>query len=651
MDLGKFLRKLKPAKTKCHLSTLAKISSMKRCLFIVTFFVFICFGVNGFSQEDTTTILRDSVNIALLESFNKTLHEKENQRIADSIKKDELVSQISALKTTDNLKKEELQSQLIEIQTKENKRLSEKKAHIDSLKSKTDGYPVTGLFNDTLFILYSNLGSFSPKERADAVKRRVQDLGNKSNFDENSLKIVEEETTHNIVMGETIIISITETDALWNGINQETLAKNYMQKLSADVINYKEETNYLNLAKKIGLAILVILIIVALVKYISKFFTWTALKIQSQEDRRIKGIQLKNYTLFDAKRQIEVLLLANKVIKWFTIITAIYIALPILFAIFPWTEGFADTLIGYIVNPLKNILTSFWNYLPNLITIIVIVILFKYILRGISFLKDEITKGNLQLTGFYPDWAAPTYQIVRILLIAFTFVLIFPYLPGSDSPIFRGVSVFLGFLFTFGSASSLSNIIAGLILTYMRLFTIGDRVKIGEVTGDVIEKSVLVTRIRTVRNEIISIPNSSVMNSHTINFSSDAPEKGLIIHTSVTIGYDVPWKDIHVALIDAALRTELVLKEPHPFVFQTALEDFYVAYEINAYIREANRQGSIYSELHQNIQDVFNERGIEIMSPHYRAQRDGNTTTIPADYLPPDYKAPGFNVNSKVKGE
>ena len=178
----------------------------------------------------------------------------------------------------------------------------------------------------------------------------------------------------------------------------------------------------------------------------------------------------------------------------------------------------------------------------------------------------------------------------------------------------------------------------------MRLFKLGDRVKIGDVTGDVIEKSMLVTRIRTIKNEIISIPNSTVMSSHTINYSSDAVEKGLIIHTTVTIGYDVPWKDMHQALIDAALRTDLILKDPGPYVLQTGLEDFYVSYQINASVREANKQAIIYSHLHQNIQDVCNERGIEILSPHYRAARDGNMTTIPSSYLSKNYKAPGFNI-------
>ena len=599
---------------------------------ILPIFAIACFAIPGLSQEDTTLVHKDSVNIALLENYSKRLHDIETQRLADSIQKSELEQQLSALKTTDNLKKEELQAQLIAIAEKENLRLSQKKMRIDSLKKVTNGYPVKGFFNDTLFLLYSKLGSFSPKDRAEALNEKLEKLGDDITFDSTSLKIEHAETTYDIVFGPYIIMSVTENDALWNDTSQEQLAMQYRDSINASVLNYKEETNYLNLAKKIGMAILVLVIIIALIKYISRFFDYTAAKIRLQKDKKIKGIEIRNYTLFDAERQINALLLINKVVKWFIILLAIYIALPILFGIFPWTEHFAATLFGYILNPLKNILLSFWNYLPDLVTIIVIIFVFRYILKGIKFLKDEVAVGNLVLTGFYRDWAEPTYQIVRILLIAFTLVVIWPYLPGSDSPVFQGVSVFLGFLFTFGSAGSLSNVIAGLVLTYMRLFTIGDYVKIGEVSGDVIEKSGLVTRVRTPRNEIISIPNSTVMNSHTVNYSTAALEKGLIVHVPVTFGYETPWKVVHEGLIEAALRTERVLKQPRPFVLQTGLEDFYVSYEIHAFVREANLQGLIYSDLRQNIQDVFNELGIELMSPHYRTHRDGSASTIPPEY-------------------
>lgn len=615
-------------------------------MLVISFFTLL-FSAMSFAQDDAKNKKNDSVNTSLIQTFNKKLSLIEGQRITDSIKRVALEQQLLSLKTTDNLKKDELQKQLQVLNEKESLRLAEKKAQIDAMRLTAKGYPVTGFFKDTLFNVYSKLGSFSAKDRADAISIRIKKLSDYYSFKADSLKITESETTVDLVYGENIIISVSENDALWNNSTKEALAKKYKILIGNVVTNYRNETSLSTLAKEIGLAMLVLVIMGALIAYVRKLFLWTANKIKDQEGKRIHGIKIRNFTLFDANQQVNALLNVNTILKWVFILLLVYIALPILFGIFPWTKDFAGTLFGYILNPLKKIIIGFWNYLPNLITILVIIFVFRYVLKGIRFLKDEIEKGNLELSGFYPDWANPTYQIIRVIVFAFMVVVIFPYLPGSDSPVFQGVSVFLGFLFTFGSAGSLSNIIAGLILTYMRLFKIGDRVKIGDVVGDVIEKSLLVTRIRTIKNEIISIPNSTVMGSHTINYSSDAPEKGLIIHSTITIGYDVPWKDMHQALIDAASKTDLVLQEPKPFVLQTSLDDFYVSYEINAYIKEPNKQAVIYSMLHQNIQDICNERGIEIMSPHYRAARDGNTSTIPANYLGKEYKAPSFNVNFK----
>lgn len=271
----------------------------------------------------------------------------------------------------------------------------------------------------------------------------------------------------------------------------------------------------------------------------------------------------------------------------------------------------------------------------------------KYFIRVVKYFFKEIESGKLSISGFHSDWAKPTYNIVRFLLYAFMFVLIFPYLPGSDSEIFKGVSVFIGILFSLGSTSAIANMVSGLVITYMRPFKIGDRIKIADVTGDVIEKTLLVTRLKTPKNEIITIPNSSVLTGNTINYTIQAEDTGLIIYSTVTIGYDVPWKLMHEVLLEAAFRTEYLLEDPKPFVLQTSLDDFYVSYQINAYTKEASKQASIYSNLHQNIQDVCNEKGVEILSPHYRAARDGNMSTIPANYLPKDYNSPSFNFNVK----
>ncbi len=618
---------------------------------LVMFLAQTAFTQTDSTQIDTDSLNNDSLNAALLEEFNDKLAQIEQQRRQDSLERVELEAQLNALKTTDNLKKEELEQKLRDLEQKETQRLAEKKAQIDSLKQSVFGFPVLGFFHDTLFVIYNRLGSFSAKERAAAISNRIEYLGNVIRFHTDSLQIVEEENSYNINFHNDVIVSISENDALWNNATISELANDYKQIIGNEVMRYQSETSISKLAKKIALAILVILFTWVLIRYTNKLFNLMDLKIREQENLLLKGFKIKTYTLLDAKRQVNALSSINNTIKWFAIILIIYIALSTLFGIFPQTENLADTLFGYVLNPLKKILHAFWNYLPNLITIVVIMVVFRYVLKGFRFLKIEIEREKLNIPGFYPDWANPTYQIIRVLSLAFLIVVIFPYLPGHDSPVFQGVSVFLGFLLTFGSASSLSNIVSGLVLTYMRIFKIGDRVKIGEVMGDVVEKSLLVTRIRTIKNEIISIPNSTVMNSHSINYSSDAPEKGLIIHTTVTIGYDVPWKSMQEALIEAAARTEFILKDPKPFVLQTSLEDFYVAYQINAYTREANRQATIYSELHRHILDVCNEKGIEILSPHYRATRDGNMTTIPADYLPKDYKMPGFNVFVKKDSE
>lgn len=238
----------------------------------------------------------------------------------------------------------------------------------------------------------------------------------------------------------------------------------------------------------------------------------------------------------------------------------------------------------------------------------------------------------------------PTYRIVRVLIVAFTIVVAFPYLPGSKSPAFQGISIFFGLLLSLGSSSAIANVVAGTVLTYTRAFQLGDRVKIGDTTGDIIEKTLLVTRVRTIKNVDIAIPNGMVLGSHILNFSSAAKQEGLILHTSVTIGYDAPWRKIHELLIAAAGATTNVLPQPKPFVLQTALDDFYVSYEINAFTDQPNRMAQTYSELHQNIQDKFYEAGVEILSPHYFGVREGNHVAIPAEYVPQHYVAPAFRI-------
>jgi small-conductance mechanosensitive channel len=234
-------------------------------------------------------------------------------------------------------------------------------------------------------------------------------------------------------------------------------------------------------------------------------------------------------------------------------------------------------------------------------------------------------------------------------VFALVLVIIFPYLPGAKSPAFQGISIFAGILLSIGSSSAVANVIAGAILTYMRALSVGDWVKIGDVVGEVEEKSLLVTRILTQKQETITIPNATVMNGSVMNFTREAKITGVIFHTTVTIGYDAPWRKVHELLLKAALDTKDVLHEPAPFVLQNALNDFYVAYELNAYTGVPRNMQFIYSDLHQNIQDRFNAAGVEICSPHFSALRDGNTVAMPPNYTSQDHASRAFRVDVETR--
>jgi small-conductance mechanosensitive channel len=351
--------------------------------------------------------------------------------------------------------------------------------------------------------------------------------------------------------------------------------------------------------------------------------------------------------LLPADRIVEILVGLGRFLYVAALVALFYVYLPIVFSFFPWTRGFAEVLFGYVFAPLAAIARAVIGYLPSLFFLLVTFVCVRYFLKVVRIVFQEVRRGRIAFPGFYPEWSEPTYKIVRFFIWAFALVVMFPYLPGSDSPAFKGVSVFLGVLFSLGSSSAIANAVAGVILTYMRPFTAGDRVKIADTVGEVIEKTLLVTRVRTVKNVDVTIPNALTLNSHIVNYSSSAAEHGLVLNTTVTIGYDVPWKKVHELLVAAAKATENVLADPAPFVLQTALGDFSVSYELNAYTDKPSLMVRVYSDLHQNIQDKFNAAGVEIMSPAFTAVRDGNATTVPEENRPKGYQAPRFRLFSK----
>ncbi|QNR85323.1 mechanosensitive ion channel [Pedobacter riviphilus] len=603
---------------------------------------------NCIARQDSANKKTDSVAIKKLENDLDRVNQLSAERLSDSLKRSELERRVSILGVADKSQRESLMAELTSLKKRDSVHLSSQQHQIDSLRSIIKGIPVV-FHSDTLYYIYAKLGSFSASDRARAVAERLERIGDAPGYSADSLKISPAEQSTDLLYGSSLLLSITDQDALWAKKDRNSYTAYIKKKISAALEQYRKDNSWRVILEEILLTLLVITVVIALIYLINKLFKKLSGKIISSDGRLKEGIRIKNYELLDAAHQQNAIAIILKIIRYAVILVVIYLAFPVLFGIFPFTRDLSVNLLSYILSPLKKIGISVWHYIPDLMTILVLLVVFRYVIRLVRFIKTEIERGKLTIPGFYKDWANPTYQIIRVLILAFMLIVIFPYLPGSDSGVFKGVSVFMGVLFTFGSAGALGNVVAGLVLTYMRAFRIGDRVKIGEVTGDITEKTLLVTRVRTIQNEIVSIPNSTVMNNHTINFSIEAAEKGLIVNTTVTIGYDVPWRQVHQLLIDAALATELIEAEPKPYVLQTSLDDYYVSYRLNAFTKSANKQAVIYSGLHANIQDQFNEAGVEIMSPHYKALRDGNATTIPQDYLPADYQAPAFRTENKVQ--
>ena len=369
-------------------------------------------------------------------------------------------------------------------------------------------------------------------------------------------------------------------------------------------------------------------------------------KLESWRGTKIPPIRVQSFELISADRLTDTLKWAVQKTKILVYLILLYIFIPVFFSYFPRTRYYVLGYLDYFIAPFRAIFQGILDFIPNLVFIAITIYVVRYVLRLLRLFFSEIENGRITFKGFHKDWAAPTFKLSKFLLIVFTIVLISPYMPGFGSPAFQGISIFFGILLSLGSTAAIANIVAGAALTYMRPFKVGDRVKIADTVGDVVEKTLLITRVQTIKNVEVTIPNSMVLGSHMINFSVLAQESKLIIHTSVTIGYDVPWRQVHELLIGAAKDTKGVVQEPPPFVLQTALNDFSVAYELNAYTADAQHLMGIQSELHQNIQDRFNEAGVEIMSPTYAALRDGNQVTIPNDYLPKTYEAQGFKIAS-----
>ncbi len=486
---------------------------------------------------------------------------------------------------------------------------------------------------DTLFRLYAALGPFSAEARAAAVEDRLPQLVH-AIAEGDSVVVTDRLTESEVSVRDRLVMTVLDADAGPVGESRASLARTYADRLQVALHAAAERTSVRALILAISFALIATSVLTALLWLLQFGFPRLRRRIEALPRGRLRGIRIQQFELMSARRLSALLVSGARAVRILLTLLLLYFYVPLVLSFFPWTAGLSRAIIGYAVRPFVAAWTGFLAYLPNLFYLAAGVIIVRYVLALLRLLFGAVSTGAITLRNFYAEWADPTYKIVRVLVLAFAATVLYPYLPGANSDAFKGVSIFLGIFLSLGSSTAIGNMVAGVVLTYTRAFQLGDRVKIGETVGDVVEKTLLVTRVRTIKNVAVTIPNGTVLSNQVVNYSTLAASHRLILHTSVTIGYSAPWRRVHELLLDAARRTDHVTAAPEPFVLQTELDDFYVRYEVNAYTDRPDLMAVISSELHRNIQETFNAGGVEITSPHYRALRDGNEVTIPKVQAP-----------------
>lgn len=512
--------------------------------------------------------------------------------------------------------------------------------------NQVDGYPVV-LDANTLFLVKQGIpGVASAEERAKIINNRLIQVANNDAIAPNAIRVEEVGSESVILAGDTLLFTVRDIDRLADLSRPATAARN-VQIVQSAVTQYRHDHSIQKTTEGILFAVLSTTALIGFLVLLQWLISRLLTRIRAARRANVLDFRIQNFQIFGSDATSYLLSGCVRLLRLVLVIGAFYLYIPFVLSQFPATQAIGKSIFKDIAYRVNQSVTAGVQYLPNLVVIIIIAIFTHYVIQFAKLVITELGRGDAY-TWFYPEWIRPTQRLVTMLIVAIACIVAAPYLPGFNSPAFQGISLFLGALFTLGSSSAVANAIAGIILIYTRAFQNGDVIRIGETIGEVLEKSLFVTRLLTFKKEVITIPNASVLNSNVVNFNAVSRESKthLVLHTTITLGYDLSWRKVHEVLIEAAKATLGIVSDPYPFVLQTALNDYNVSYELNAYCDRPELMPAIYSELHQNIQDYCNQAGIEILSPAYSSIRDGNHSTIPSDYLPADYTPPTFQIQT-----
>ena len=487
---------------------------------------------------------------------------------------------------------------------------------IEKLRNKMRGRPIV-FEKDTLYYLYTSYRPYDIDTRVKYVEEKLKELYNDPYFVADSIKIKPAGDYLSVMYNDKTITGVSMVDALWENSSQTELAQRYANIIKNTIVKYKEQNSLKSVLIRLAELLLVLFITFILVWAINRLFDFLKKITLNSEHRFLTSIRIRNYDFIKkpgiVKALVKILAILRIVFLLFLLITII----PLIFDIFSSTQYLSKIIVQWISEPIKNVGIAIIGYLPHLFYIVIIAVITRYVLKILRFFALEIERGILKIKGFHPEWAHTTYVLARMMLWVLALVIMFPHLPGSDSDAFKGISIFLGVLISLGSSSAISNAIAGIVISYMRPFQVGDWIKSGEIIGAVIEKNALVTRLKTINNEDITIPNSAILSGATMNFTSIGKEIGLALNVQVKVRYDYSDNLVEELLIEAALKTNGISPKPHPYIFQISLSELNAVYELNAYTFHPENMYFIKSDLTKNIQSTFRQANIEIFSTQY----------------------------------
>jgi small-conductance mechanosensitive channel len=463
------------------------------------------------------------------------------------------------------------------------------------------------------------VSAFPADQRAQLVAARIKAVAKDRNFDPQNLRLEDVQFSTQIMAGRLAVLSVFDADARLEEVGRQNLARADLLRIQGAIESYRQERQPKVLIEHAALALASALALFVFLFVGLKLVRRGLVELEHRYKHRIRELGIQGLKVLPAERLWLAAIAALKFLAAAAGVVATYATLAYILSLFPWTRELSNNLSGFVLNPLNTIINKFVATIPDLIFLLVLGVITYYLLKFIRLIFVSIETEKITISSFDPTWARPTYRLVRGFVIAFAVVVAFPYIPGSSTQAFKGVSLFIGLVFSLGSTSLIGNLISGYSLTYRRAFRTGDRVKIGNYVGNVHDSKLLVTYLHTLKNEVIAVPNSAIVNSEVVNYSSLARTEGLILHTTVGIGYETPWRQVEAMLLEAAARTSGLRSEPKPFVLERELRSFDVEYEINAYCDNPQAIESLYTALHRNILDLFNEYGVQIMTPAYVA--------------------------------